>query len=674
MATETDRKMPVSELTEWKALLKVAESYQKKKGNFASASGTQDGRWDINIKALDGDFNSAEELGTGAVDVNVTHATIQTLLSPLWTTVPYISVKPTCAKYEDGDEIADNILRARLTEYELNYWFRELQINRVNKKCVLDNAACNAGYAYLGYIKTKSEIENAEGEATENEPQVRLKAPFVKRICPKNILFPTGYYDFEELPWVAIGWLRAVVDVRDKYEIDDIKADAGLSDRDMDSMDLTGEMRDSLTRDGSGYVMVWQVWDKRSGKLVTLTSGHEDALEIEDWPLEVDGFPLVKQRFTWTPDQQFGMPMMSAWVSQQKELNAARTATGQREARTKAGVHILNAPEGFVDAYKRAGDGYVIDVKMDVDDIRKVLQIDPGLPPAISAYNYGSTQLNDIFLISGLGQQQRGQGDPNIDSATASALVDKWAQIRQTDMGDTVRTFYLDIARKLWMILKQFPDTKRTQMVLGPDGGLQHITYTLKELRGQFQFEMDLSSMYTEDPMTKQRNAMARYNLLRADPLVRGEKLVADMLSAGNIYDTASYLTTLLSPQEEFMKMLSGLPVEANELDDHMGHMPAHDQQGTQLEKLIATSQAGSPEETKGRTTMFLLLAHVNDHARLMAEMDTKKGKRAGQPMAENTLRADTAQVGAGETQAEMTGGSQDGPPPVATPGGIAAG
>ena len=249
-----------------------------------------------------------------------------------------------------------------------------------------------------------------------------------------------------------------------------------------------------------------------------------------------------------------------------------------------------------------------------------------------------------------------------------------WAQIRQTDFGDSVRNFYLENVKKLWMLLKEFPDTKRDMLVMGPQGTMQHLTYTLAELKGEFAFTMDLGSMVAEDPGSRLRNAMARYNLLRADPLVRGERLLADVFAASNIYAVESYLTTLLSPDEEFMKMISGLPVQANELDDHPGHMQAHDAQGFQLEKLIATSQAGSPEETKGRTAMMLLLAHVNDHARLTAEMDTKTGKAAGSPLAENTLRAQTAAPGAGETQAEMAGGMVGGGQDVQTPAGIAVG
>lgn len=68
---------------------------------------------------------------------------------------------------------------------------------------------------------------------------------------------------------------------------------------------------------------------------------------------------------------------------------------------------------------------------------------------------------------------------------------------------------------------------------------------------------------------------------------------------------------------------------------------------------------------------MFLLLAHVNDHARIMAEFDTKNGKKAGEPMAENTLRGDMAQAPAGETQAEMSGQPQGGAAPETSPAGI---
>lgn len=670
---ERNRVLEEKELTRWKALLCVAQAYQKKNGNAVTGANVTEGRWDTNIRALDGDFNSRLELGEEAVDVNVTHATVQTLFSPLWTTEPYITIQPTCAKYQDGDEIADNIRRARLTEYEINYWMRELGFRHVVKKCIFDCVATNQGFAYWGYVQKKIEIETSEGESTEPEPQIAFKKPFVKRMCPKYVLFPPGHYDFEECPWFALGFLKLVSDVRDRYDVKDIKAEIKIDDKDLDGIDgLDTAGRDYLKDDAAGYVWVWQVWDKRTTKLVTLTLGHDDALAYEDWPIDVEGFPSVKLRFTWTPDQQFGMPSMSAWLPQQKELNAARTTTSKRESRVKSVVFMNDLPEGVEDAYKKAGDGTIVNLKAsDVEDIRKVIFVDPGLPAANSAYNHGSISIQDLLLISGLGAQQRGQGDPNIDSATASALVDKWAQIRQTDFGDAVRTFYLENAKKLWMILKQFPDVKRDMYVMGPEGALQQITYTLKELRGEFQFTMDLSALYNEDPATRQRNAVARYSLMAADPLVRREKLIADVFESFNKHDIESYLTTLLSPDEELMKMMNGLPAQANELDDHQGHLQAHELQAQQLEKAFGTADPMVPNDqiTKIRTALFLLVAHVNDHARLIAEMDTKKAepKQAG-----NAVRDAMAPEKSNETPAEMKGETVGGAVDVQTPGGVA--
>ncbi len=662
------------QLCKWKTLIVVAQNYQKKHGNFISTPNTKDGRWDLNIKALDGDFNSHYELGDEAIDVNVTHSTIETLLSPLWTTEPHISIEPTQARVMDGDQEYDNILHAQITEVEINYWMRELKTRNVVKKCILDCAATNQGFSYVGYIKKKADVENAEGESLEPEPQIDFHKPFVKRLPPKNVLMPAGYYDLEECPWIAIGFQRCVGDVKERYDCDDLHAETTLADTEISALEgMTPEGLEYLEEDDSGYVTVWQVWDKRRQRLCTLTLNYDEYLDEEDWPYEMDGFPVDKLRFNLTPDQQFGMPLMSAWIAQQKELNAARTATRRREARTKAVAFMLNMPEGIEDAYKKAEDGAIINLQMpDMDDIRKVLVIDPGLPPANSAYNYGATQIQDLFMISGLGLQQRGSGDPNVGSATASALVDKWAQIRQTDLGDIVREFWLSIAKKLWMILKQFPNVKRDMLVTGPTGQLQRITYSLAELKGEFNFTMDLGSMFQSDPVSRRQNAFARYNLLRADPLIRPDKLVEDLLKADNIHDVDSYMMKLLAPQEEFMKTLQGLPAEANELDDHVGHMKAHASQRDQLTQLINTSKAGSPEETQARSAMLLLVAHVNDHARIMQQMDSKnKGPGAGSPVAENAFRENMAPTNAGETEAEMGGGPVGGEDQMQTPAGV---
>ena len=129
---------------------------------------------------------------------------------------------------------------------------------------------------------------------------------------------------------------------------------------------------------------------------------------------------------------------------------------------------------------------------------------------------------------------------------------------------------YLGIFRKLWMILKQFPNVKRTRAIAGPIAGeLAEIEYTLAELRGEFHFSLDFSAMLADNPATRSTQAVLKYNLMRADPLVNPERLILDVLQTQNTVDPESYLLNLKSPQEEIALMMQGLPVQAHERDEH---------------------------------------------------------------------------------------------------------
>jgi len=72
----------------WQGRLALAQQYQDDYGNT-------DKRWDKNVKAMAGDFNSEQELGDEAVDVNMVRSTMRSTLPPLYITEPHITVIPT---------------------------------------------------------------------------------------------------------------------------------------------------------------------------------------------------------------------------------------------------------------------------------------------------------------------------------------------------------------------------------------------------------------------------------------------------------------------------------------------------------------------------------------------------------------------------------------------------
>jgi hypothetical protein len=107
------------------------------------------------------------------------------------------------------------------------------------------------------------------------------------------------------------------------------------------------------------------------------------------------------------------------------------------------------------------------------------------------------------------------------------------------------------------------------------------------------------------------------------------------------------------------------LPVEAHERDPHQQHIAAHDQQLQEIEQALNMQAQRdpqfeeSPEGMKLRTTVTLLVAHLQDHVRKMEALvgpGAASPFAAGRPLAENQFR-NAQRTGPGrETQAEMTG------------------
>jgi hypothetical protein len=170
-----DELTPKEQVRIWRARVELAKRYQDKHGNT-------DKRWDKNVKALAGDFNSEAEIGVGAVDVHMMRSSLKTSLPPLWITEPHISIRATTEKYKGQD----NVQRAENTEVEINYWLRELKVRRQIKKILVDGETTDHGYAYLGYVKDKSELE-VDGHRTENDPTVRHRTKTL-RTAPGWIL------------------------------------------------------------------------------------------------------------------------------------------------------------------------------------------------------------------------------------------------------------------------------------------------------------------------------------------------------------------------------------------------------------------------------------------------------------------------------------------------------
>lgn len=653
------------EARKWLGRIKYAQHYQEKYGNIRK-------RWATYAKALACDFGNATI--EGAVDLNLVRPTVKNEAAPLHTTDIYLTVRPTRQTVEIRGQMVDNTENARFTEVEQNYWQRELRIReKVLRPCVYDAQTTNHMYALVGYVDAENEHlvnkTDSEGDPrgrVEWNPLIKVDAPFVRRLPPRLVLVPPGRCDLDENPYIFIGWRLP------KHVVQAQFPGADLSDLQptLDPLEFSDEdkpedplVREYMEGDDHKLVQLWQAWDQENMEMLTLADGFDRVIEKGDWPWKPEGFPVAHAHLEDVPDEYYGSPPIETYWPQQVELNFARTASKKRNNVTKAVIFVKagEMADAVKRAYEEASDGAVISIPLeDEQKLSDVLQVVPPLPAPNEAYADGRVQIEDIMLLSGQGQQQRFGGDPNIDTATASAIVDKWQLVRASDTGSRTKDFILDIHRKLWAVLKQFPDKKRERSIVGPIGARAlTLRYTLERIHGEFQFDFDVGALMGENPIRRQQLALANYNLFRQDPRCDPEQLILDVIDSQGKVDASRYLFSR-DPEQEIQTMLRTMPAEADLRDDHEAHMRQHRAQAMQLSEEIDALPDQLVDDQQGfrlRMVLGLLMAHMNQHAEMVQRITGKPYQAPGQPVDENQLRA-TARAGGqgGETAAETAG------------------
>jgi len=625
----------------WQGRLKVARRHLERFGN------TED-RWTENVEALAGDFGSNSD--EGDIDVHMIRSNIKSTLPPLHVTPPYITVVP---------QNSDSIEGSRHTETELNYWIRELALKDEVKEVIYDGELTNVGYVYVGWSKAK-DVKTSKGPV-EYSDRIKAAQPFARRLSPKSVLVPPGYKNLHEAPWCSIMFTKTLIHVLRRFG--ERAADIPTRDyrEEFDEASIPDELRVYLKTDDAKLVDIHNVWDKETKKVYVTVIGHDKFLEEPmSWPWDVEGLPVERFQPEHISDEYFGTPPVSYAMCQNRELNATRTAMRKNRNRTKQVIVVASDQSDLADKYAQAEDGAVLTADVQDGSLRDKIMPIPALPIDGSDLLYDGVIKGDLRESSGLGAERRGQGDPNIDSATASANVEKGIQIRDSDKSDAVRTLWIGIAKKLWMVLKQHPNIERTRLIAGNIAGeFARVDYTLKALHGEYDFRLDLGSMTTVTPVMRQNRAALRYNMLRADPLVSGERLIMDIFDADQVADPSSYMLALRQPLEELQMMMTGLPVEAHERDDHITHLAQHGAQGEKLHQDIGQleqQEPGNPFLATMKMAQVLLIAHEQDHFRHMQQIQASQQQRSGQPQNTNLARNQLSIAGGNETEAEIAG------------------
>ena len=74
-----------------------------------------------------------------------------------------------------------------------------------------DAETTNHMYSYVGYVKQDQAHLIADDQGRlEYNPLIKKSRPFIVRLSPKQVLVPLGFPEFDEAPWIAVGWRKNV--------------------------------------------------------------------------------------------------------------------------------------------------------------------------------------------------------------------------------------------------------------------------------------------------------------------------------------------------------------------------------------------------------------------------------------------------------------------------------
>ncbi len=271
--------------------------------------------------------------GKGTVPVNIVYALGRSLIPQIYYRNPRISVSPKKPGYTK---------HARVMEQVDNYLIRETGIKNELKSSILDCYLCGRGPGVLGYDSeygynpsflsdeyTDLSLTSfsGKGEKIEYSDNVKPGFPWFMRCNPTDFIVPWGTGRWEEARWCAMRKMRPLRDIKEdpKYRNKaELKAPYKTK---IDNTENNAQQQLRSYEDDSfnEWVELWEIHDKRSGRLFVISLDHDkflrdehDYLQLEGLPAEVLGFNEDPDYFWWTPDVRL-------IEIQQLEMNDIRT-------------------------------------------------------------------------------------------------------------------------------------------------------------------------------------------------------------------------------------------------------------------------------------------------------------------------------------------------------------
>lgn len=425
----------------WAAKIDAAEKYHSDWEKKYSVTG---------LEEYEEGFQWGE--GIDGYVMNMFYSTIEVKSPLLLFTEPVIHIKPSATAIAQDSESAYQF--ASNNEDLLNNWLLDESNNFSNE--LIDSitdawarfSVIEVGYSAdwidnpkVRHPKVTSDYKPGVDRHRKSLMQQPQKIPTNERIYARNIpaeRFRVSTNDGNELSqcdWCGYYDIVRIEDlINNKVFINlkDIKPNLFTSDQVSDEQRKKVE---TLQRSEEEFCKIWKIWDIRAQQRYIFV-GTDVLIYKKSYkrlPFNTLRFKRRKKARGWYP-----LPFTFNWAQPQNEINEVRETHRNHRRRFK---RIYTYNKGAFDETQEelqqlinGPDGTLIGANKD-DPIRAIPNADLGASANISL----KTSFDDFNRISGTTSEQRGEVDR--ETATAAAISNTRAQIRESKEQNTVASF-----------------------------------------------------------------------------------------------------------------------------------------------------------------------------------------------------------------------------------------
>jgi hypothetical protein len=260
------------------------------------------------------------------------------------------------------------------------------------------------------------------------------------------------------------------------------------------------------------FVDVWEVYDLKANKTLTLAENAEDLLiDPRSTSPGIDGHPYSILRFTLRDKSPYPIPPVSPAIDAQKEVSFARSVwmTHLKRFNRKYWVDVgrLDDAEAEIEKLEHGGDGTVIRG-------RGMSAIEAIQDAPMDQQSMLQVQAFDNDIVEALGSPGNARGVANADSATEASILDNRLEIREGDRLSMVVDWITDWASKMDKLVQFHIDEEQAVKIVGPQGEFWQLVQEkdYEEIEGEFEYSVNVGASKPRLPDIERAQLMAFFS------------------------------------------------------------------------------------------------------------------------------------------------------------------